>query len=111
MAAAADARRLFAIVRQGIDVRAIGAHVRKPFRFLLCGDPALVAELRALLLTGHDDGASARCGGVPRDDPLGGAARDQSGRGARRRLPRDAAATRRAPISARSRRSRCRSSR
>ena len=36
---------------KGIDVRAIGAHVRKPFRFLLCGDPALIAELRALLLS------------------------------------------------------------
>ncbi len=31
---------------------------RKPFRFLLCGDPALIAELRALLLSGHDDGAT-----------------------------------------------------
>jgi uncharacterized protein (DUF697 family) len=64
VAAAADARRLFSIVRQGIDPRAIGAHVRKPFRFLLCGDPALVNELRALLLSGHDDGPppeSAAC--------------------------------------------------
>jgi uncharacterized protein (DUF697 family) len=26
---------------------------RKPFRFLLCGDPALVAEFRGLLLRGH----------------------------------------------------------
>jgi uncharacterized protein (DUF697 family) len=55
VAAAADARRLFTIVRKGIDARAIGVHVRKPFRFLLCGDPALVNEMRALLLSGHDD--------------------------------------------------------
>lgn len=30
--------------------------MRKPFRFLLCGDPTLVAELRSLLLRGHDEG-------------------------------------------------------
>ncbi len=55
MAAAADARNVFALVRKGIDARSVHAHVRKPFRFLLCGDPALIAELRALLLSGHDD--------------------------------------------------------
>ncbi|MBV8372180.1 MAG: hypothetical protein JOY69_02880 [Candidatus Eremiobacteraeota bacterium] len=44
------------LVRQGIDVRSVHSHVRKPFRFLLCGDPALIVELRALLLAGHDDG-------------------------------------------------------
>jgi uncharacterized protein (DUF697 family) len=55
MAVAADARNLFSIVRKGIDVRAVRARVRKPFRFLLCGDPSLVAELRGVLLSGHDD--------------------------------------------------------
>jgi uncharacterized protein (DUF697 family) len=55
MAIAGDARNLFTIVRKGIDVRAVHAHVRKPFRFLLCGDPSLVAGLRALLLSGHDE--------------------------------------------------------
>ncbi len=55
MAVAGSARKVFSILRKGIDVRAIGAHVRKPFRFLLCGDPALMSELRALLLRGHDD--------------------------------------------------------
>jgi uncharacterized protein (DUF697 family) len=55
MAAAADARNLFTLVRKGIDVRSVHVHVRKPFRFLLCGDPALIAQLRALLLSGHDD--------------------------------------------------------
>lgn len=53
--AAIGARDLFALVRKGIDAEAVGAQVRKPFRFLLCGDPALVAELRALLLSGHPD--------------------------------------------------------
>lgn len=55
MPAASDARNLFSLVRKGIDVRAVQMHVRKPFRFLLCGDPALIAELRALLLSGHDE--------------------------------------------------------
>lgn len=50
-AAAAD---LFRLVRKGIDVRAVHATTRKPFRLYLCGDPALVAEMRALLLSGHD---------------------------------------------------------
>ena len=36
---AADARNIFSLVRKGIDARAVHAHVRKPFRFLLCGDP------------------------------------------------------------------------
>ncbi|HEX5275023.1 MAG TPA: hypothetical protein VFW34_07095 [Candidatus Rubrimentiphilum sp.] len=43
------------LVRKGIDVRAVTAHTRKPFRLYLCGDPALVAAMRALLLSGHDD--------------------------------------------------------
>ncbi len=55
MPAAADARNIFSIVRKSIDVRSVHLHVRKPFRFLLAGDPALVSELRALLLSGHDD--------------------------------------------------------
>ncbi|MDQ6929276.1 MAG: hypothetical protein M3126_01240 [Candidatus Eremiobacteraeota bacterium] len=53
MGAAGD---LFRLVRKGIDVRAVHAHTRKPFRFLLCGDPALVGAFRALLLSGHEDG-------------------------------------------------------
>ena len=56
MAAVLGARDLFKLVRKGIDVNAVRAHVRKPFRFLLCGDPSLVAEFRALLLAGHPDG-------------------------------------------------------
>jgi len=56
MSSALGARDLFRLVRNGIDVKAVHAHTRKPFRFLLCGDPGLIAELRALLLSGHDDG-------------------------------------------------------
>jgi uncharacterized protein (DUF697 family) len=55
MATAMGARDLFRMVRHGLDVRSIHAHVRRPFRFLLCGDPALVAELRALLLSGPSE--------------------------------------------------------
>jgi uncharacterized protein (DUF697 family) len=56
MAAALGARDIVRLVKNGVDVRAVQAHARKPFRFLLCGDPALVAEMRALMLSGHDDG-------------------------------------------------------
>jgi uncharacterized protein (DUF697 family) len=52
MAATADLLRL---VRRGVDVKAVQAHTRKPFRFYLCGDPALIAGMRAFLLSGHDD--------------------------------------------------------
>ena len=55
MASVLGARDLLKLVRTGIDVRAVQAHTRRPFRFLLCGDPALIAEMRALLLSGHDD--------------------------------------------------------
>jgi uncharacterized protein (DUF697 family) len=52
-ASALGARDLFRMVRSGLDVNAVNARTRKPFRILLCGDPALVAELRTLLLSGH----------------------------------------------------------
>jgi uncharacterized protein (DUF697 family) len=52
-AAPIGARDLFQLVRKGIDTAAISAQVRKPFRFLLCGDPQLVAEFRGMLLSGH----------------------------------------------------------
>lgn len=57
MSSAIGARDLFRLVRKGIDVNAVHAHVRKPFRYLLCGDPALIAAFRSLLLSGHDDGS------------------------------------------------------
>jgi uncharacterized protein (DUF697 family) len=55
MASALGARDLYRLVRNGIDVKAVHANTRKPFRFLLCGDPALIAEMRGLLLSGHAD--------------------------------------------------------
>jgi uncharacterized protein (DUF697 family) len=48
---------LLRLVRKGVDVKAVHAHTRKPFRFYLCGDPALVAAMRGLLLSGHADGS------------------------------------------------------
>ena len=63
MASAVGARDIFRVVRKGIDVNAVHSSVRKPFRFLLCGDPALVAEMRTLLLSGHDDAT------IPLDAP------------------------------------------
>jgi len=57
MASALGARDLYRLVRNGIDVKGVNAHVRKPFRFLLCGEPALIAEMRSLLLSGHADDA------------------------------------------------------
>ena len=57
MSSAIGARDLFRMVRSGIDVKSVHAHIRKPFRYLLCGDPGLIAEFRALLLSGHDDGS------------------------------------------------------
>jgi uncharacterized protein (DUF697 family) len=53
---------LFTLVRKGVAATNLGAEARKPFRFLLCGDPALVAEFRGLLLSGHAEG-------VPFDAP------------------------------------------
>jgi uncharacterized protein (DUF697 family) len=55
MATVIGAGDIFKIVRRGIDVRAVHAHVRKPFRFLLCGEPSLIAQMRSLLLSGHGD--------------------------------------------------------
>lgn len=46
---------LLRLVRKGIDVKTVHASTRKPFRFYLCGDPALVAEMRGFLLSGSDE--------------------------------------------------------
>ncbi len=50
--AAAD---LLTLVRKRVNVGAVHTEARRPFRFLLCGDPALVAEFRALLLFSRED--------------------------------------------------------
>jgi uncharacterized protein (DUF697 family) len=52
MSAAVDVLRL---LRKGADTRSVHAQSRLPFRFLLCGDPELVAELRRTCLTGHNE--------------------------------------------------------
>jgi uncharacterized protein (DUF697 family) len=41
---------LLALVRKSIAATARNEDVHRPFRFLLCGDPFLIAEFRALLL-------------------------------------------------------------
>ncbi|MGP6157725.1 MAG: hypothetical protein ACLPYS_09520 [Vulcanimicrobiaceae bacterium] len=54
---------MLALVRKRLLTGELRAHSRKPFRFLLCGDPRLVAELRATLLHAHADA------NVPPDAP------------------------------------------
>ncbi|HMD02072.1 MAG TPA: hypothetical protein VKG44_03805, partial [Candidatus Baltobacteraceae bacterium] len=44
---------ILAILRGRLGSSAIGSETKKPFRFFLCGDPALVSELRTTLLSGH----------------------------------------------------------
>ncbi len=48
---------LLALVRKSIAATARNEDVQRPFRFLLCGDPFLVAEFRSLLLrpVDHED--------------------------------------------------------
>jgi uncharacterized protein (DUF697 family) len=50
--AAAD---LLSLVRKRVNVNAVHTEARRPFRFLLCGDPGLVADLRALFLFARGD--------------------------------------------------------
>ncbi len=47
------AAAMFNRMRAGLNTRAVHAQSRAPFRFLLCGDPALVADFRAVLLAGQ----------------------------------------------------------
>jgi uncharacterized protein (DUF697 family) len=49
-AATMNAADLLSMVRKGVNVHAVHSEARKPFRFLLCGDPELVSQLRSLLL-------------------------------------------------------------
>jgi len=46
---------LLTLVRKGVNVTKVHTQARRPFRFFLCGDPALVAEMRSLLLFAPDD--------------------------------------------------------
>ncbi len=54
-AATMGAADLLTLVRKGVNVSKVHVEARKPFRFLLCGDPGLVAGLRSLLLTAPPD--------------------------------------------------------
>jgi uncharacterized protein (DUF697 family) len=57
-AATMNAADLLTMVRKGVNASAVHTEARKPFRFLLCGDPGLVAELRAMLLLARDSDAT-----------------------------------------------------
>ncbi|MBC5810564.1 MAG: hypothetical protein GIW95_06895, partial [Candidatus Eremiobacteraeota bacterium] len=45
---------LLTLVRKGVGAAAVRHEARRPFRFFLCGDPGLIADLRSLLLRGSD---------------------------------------------------------
>ena len=47
---------VFQRLRGSVNVGAVHAGARKPFRFFLCGDLGLVGELRSLLLSGEAEG-------------------------------------------------------
>ncbi|MFN2460940.1 MAG: hypothetical protein ABR591_09670 [Candidatus Velthaea sp.] len=47
------AAEVFQRLRGTLNVGAVHAGARRPFQFFLCGDPALVADFRALLLDGQ----------------------------------------------------------
>ena len=47
---------IFQRLRSSLNVGAVHAGARKPFRFFLCGDLGLVGELRGLLLSGEAEG-------------------------------------------------------
>jgi len=48
-----SAGELFHLARKSVGATNVRTDAQKPFRFLLCGDPALLADFRALLLFGH----------------------------------------------------------
>jgi uncharacterized protein (DUF697 family) len=43
------------LVRDHVRSSTLGSDAHRPFRFFLCGDPALVSTLRGTLLRGHED--------------------------------------------------------
>ena len=56
------AAQTFNRLRSTLNTGAVHAGARQPFKFLLCGDPALIAAFRSVLLTGtgSDTGRIAR---------------------------------------------------
>ena len=57
--AVAGAAQTFNRLRSTLNTKAVHAGARQPFKFLLCGDPGLVAAFRALMLTGTGDDIGA----------------------------------------------------
>ncbi|MBV8579158.1 MAG: hypothetical protein JO225_05005 [Candidatus Eremiobacteraeota bacterium] len=53
---ASSAVAAFERLRGSLNVGAVHAGARRPFKFFVCGDPGLVAELRVVLLAGFNDG-------------------------------------------------------
>ncbi len=51
---ATSAAVIFQRLRSRVNVAAVQAGARRPFTFFLCGDPALLGALRAVLLAGQD---------------------------------------------------------
>jgi len=51
---ATAAAAMFERLRGSLNAGAVHAGARRPFKFFVCGDPALLGELRAVLLSGHD---------------------------------------------------------
>ena len=52
-ASVVGAAEVFTRLRGSLNVGAVKAGARRPFRFLVCGDPALVAQVRAFMLADH----------------------------------------------------------
>jgi uncharacterized protein (DUF697 family) len=51
---ASSAAAVFERLRSSLNVGAVQAGARRPFKFFLYGDPALLSTLRRVLLSGHD---------------------------------------------------------
>ena len=51
---ASSAASAFERLRGSLNIGAVHAGARRPFKFFVCGDPALLGDLRAALLSGHD---------------------------------------------------------
>jgi uncharacterized protein (DUF697 family) len=51
---ASSAAAVFERLRSSLNVGAVQAGARRPFKFFLCGDPALLSALRGVLLSGQD---------------------------------------------------------
>jgi uncharacterized protein (DUF697 family) len=51
---ASSAAAVFERLRSSLNVGAVQAGARRPFKFFLGGDPALLGTFRAVLLSGHD---------------------------------------------------------